>query len=78
MSEGRSWSREDTGMFSFKVFLVLGSPFHLLYVLTQRTDSLLSSQRQNALSSLRKVCSLLMSSRSTVESGLKKLSREPC
>jgi hypothetical protein len=50
--------------------LALGSPLHLLYVVMQRTYRYRLLGGRNALSSLWKVCSLLMASRSTAESGL--------
>ena len=39
MSEGQTWSSEDTRLLVFKVFFGAGSQLHLLTVVTQRTDS---------------------------------------
>jgi hypothetical protein len=39
LSEGQTWSSEDTGVFSFKVFLTPARSLHLLNVVTHRTDS---------------------------------------
>jgi hypothetical protein len=35
VSEGQTWSSEDTGVFSFKAFFGSGSQLHLLTVVTQ-------------------------------------------
>jgi hypothetical protein len=59
VSEEQTWSSEDTRVFSFKVFFGAGSLLPFASRSYSRHWQLLSCQRQNALSSLRKVCSLL-------------------
>jgi hypothetical protein len=69
MSEGQTWSSEDTRLLVSKSFLVPARSSICLPSLRSALTAAVS-QRQNALSSLGKVCSLLMTSRSTAESGL--------
>jgi hypothetical protein len=70
VSEGQTWSSEDTRLLVSKSFLVPARSSICLPSLRSALTAAVS-QRQNALSSLRKVCSLLMTSRSTAESGFK-------
>jgi hypothetical protein len=69
MSEGQTWSSEDTRLLVSKSFLVPARSSICLPSLRSALTAAVS-QRQNALSSLRKACSLLMTSRSTAESGI--------
>ena len=60
MSEQQTWNSEDTQPCSFKVFFALGMLIHWPTPLTYSTYDCCHAQRQNALSSLWKVCSSLM------------------
>ncbi len=72
MTEGQIWSSEDTAVLGFKVFWRLLCRFILLNAVAQGTDSGGVLRGRDTLSSLRKVCSLLMISRSNAESGIKR------